>query len=451
MGSALLLNGLESGDSLLIYYGDSVSNGNEAYLGEGSDGKARYINAQWRIERSMLVSGGAKGAARFHTVPSLVYSYRQHVKTVPKEPNALKDKKATQHSVSFQLGADSTLTFGYLGGMGFVFEREDRLFGNQVSRTLSSGNADSLIENNQDHDGTGAEMSHQLAVPLGEAVVLSYDYSIARMSITYPNWYLDPADPGDTVRFGGDNDQLNQEHTVGVELPGSDTWGLRLRGRFAKQILNYIRSSRSSRNNTDREYLVEALLDLMPRDFLSIGEHLSAETYATEYMFPEAYLLDPPPYRRKFASVLCAEWTVSPLVTVGGEWTQLFYDQGQWCSPEYFPPDSAVRTGYGQQYKTTEYKVSLFARLTLDWLQGECGGQVGDIYPQVFRSGRFVLDRNQEEGYVLEPYMELLAAFVERYEIMARVKPRLELMKNNGGGWGVHDYWDLGLVARARF
>ena len=170
IGSALLIRGLPTGDSLFILYADSLINGKDAALGQGQDGKTRYTNIAQRMERSYQVTGGLKGKQRLFLLPAMTYSLSRYTFANYSEANSLSDRRDANNTVNFMLATRPDFFIKYSGGLCIDWETEDRVPGGLSSLIANSdgSNLDSLRVSLNGYNGYKATMANYFSMDAGK-------------------------------------------------------------------------------------------------------------------------------------------------------------------------------------------------------------------------------------------------------------------------------------------
>jgi hypothetical protein len=102
LGSALFRHTLRSGDSVFVYYADTLTDGKERKW-SSNQGQQSFFNTPWRIDRSLQASGALRGREHLGFSPSIVYSYSQKSISYPTD-TFCNDVKILGNTVQFLLG-----------------------------------------------------------------------------------------------------------------------------------------------------------------------------------------------------------------------------------------------------------------------------------------------------------------------------------------------------------
>jgi hypothetical protein len=384
----------------------------------------------------------------------------------PDEPGLLGDRRNTLHTVDLLAQTDTLFPLAYRGGLKLEFEQEEKLFRSSVSDTLVSDttyrgtlrdglpsvdtivttNRDSLVKVNQDYQATAAVMEHELRLPMPNGMALWYSYQVSRRSVTYTN-------PRriDSLLNDGDYDRQRQLHEAGFCGVDNERWTADLVLRYSRQVLNFVKATRSGQNSTDRTWLVQARLAYHRDSSLQVGEVLSAEANASEWQYPGVHQGPDgaPPFRRSFTSMLTGTWWITGGVGLRAAWQEAYWDQGRWYGSEYFSTVSGADTlrldYYAIERKSTQYKVllALLGR-PVEGVSVELGGSFGDIYDRTFvrRTGSY---RDLEPGnsYMVQPYLRFDWRMARHLRVAASIERYLDLYHDSArpGGWYEHWYW----------
>jgi hypothetical protein len=452
IGSGLLATGTQTGDSLFVYYGDSLSNGKEAYLGEGVDGTSRYTNTPWRIERSIQVMGGVRGRERFHLTPALVYGFSTNSITYP-TTNNLNDQKISRHFVNALGATDTSLNIFYNGGIRFGWEQYDKLFAADLGERADSYNRDSLSSNLGDYVEYAPRMDHQIGVKLPLNLLLGYKYALWRTYTEYPNFYLQDLD---TVENDNDKDRLMALHQVSVSTVDYDKWRVQLFGELSDYTLNYLRGGLSGANYNERRYAVGLNCTYAPLENLQFSEYGIAEARITDYQFKENHRepLARPPYSRSFRSVLEGTWKVNDHYIMTGKWTEKYDDDGYWYGSEYRRIDSLtglpekIPEYYAIVNKSIYYILEFSSIVPVSERLIFQGGLVfSDAYDREYKKGTYQI-KDYGRGYIIEPFIK---ASVSISKIMAEFHLRRTINTIDEEKWDPNRYWDFKLQVTGQF
>jgi hypothetical protein len=335
---ALLYAGFPSGDSCFAMYADSLTNGKDAFLGQ-AQGKPHFIDDPEKTERSYQISAGIRGRPRFWLVPGAVYSYNEHYLSYR---DVWGDKRNTDNSINLVLGTDSVFPVSYAGGIKIDWEREDKHSrssvdqGNSValSPELQLMNLEGKLASLDDYQAYRIEMINTVSKYFRNGIGAEYTSDISRYSKDYPVYYVSN---GDTIRPDPpqDNDLIvNRQKFTLVPIPSA--WGkASLFVEYSNNYRNYIKKEMSGNNEIDQLYRVGGNGNFIIAQRCTVSEAMSSDVKTTGYVFPETKRGSPPPYSRKWSSLLFLDWAVTPWLGLKTEWNEIYCDFGTWNAREY--------------------------------------------------------------------------------------------------------------------
>jgi hypothetical protein len=453
-GSALFAHNIGNGDSLFVFYGDSLSNGKERYWG-GSGGQQQYINSPWRIARSLQASGGFKLKERRGFLPAIVYSYTQNSVSYPTLAGALSDVRTSLQSLNFLVGTKEGFPVTYKGGIRVSWGTEDWLFGSDLSKAAASSQKsllqlDSLNAKLNNHQIYRAATDHYVELTLPRGDSLEYKLSVLRDSKTYTFTYTDQ---GRSISKPADEDAITLNNHLGVKLKRVYGLDAELYGEYSVTTLNYLKKELSAANQTEDGYSLGLNLMYKPSERFTLNERVKADAQVFDYFYKQSHLDDPPPYKRRFSSLCTGTWKINGLWELNGRWDESYYDDGVWNGSAYFDstrPQSLGVNYYAVKDKTTDYSVELGLAMVkklfhADTMHIEGGCRLHDVFARFFNGRTYEAD-DQGIGYLVEPFFELLFKY-RRFSLTGRVTRMFNTLDPDR--WIFRKNWDIHIVGQA--
>jgi hypothetical protein len=411
-GALLYQQGFSTGDSAFLYYTDSLSSGREGYLGE-----EKYINIKPKTSQSMQAIAAVKGRKRFRTVPALIYSFARYSVFYPEWLNLFNDKANSIHAVQLMATVDTLLLFNYSGGFKLEWEKEEKLYrSGSVGEFLTNNNSDSINAKVRDYDGLRISMRHELSRTFASGASIGYLYDISRYTKRYPNVFFSSPAAVDTFAAKDDNHWIIEQHRLQIHPLEREKFSLDFTGAFSKNTSIYLKKERSKANGTDRSYSVGMGVRYDPWSVIGFSENMIAIAKRTEFAFPAAHRDkdlngrpdDEAPMSRSFGSKFKTTGTLSPRVTLMGEWDAEYWDEGYWNGKEFFdtiPP--GFREVYAIDIKSLDWKVILSAAYAVPGqFKAETGAEFGDINYRTFKDAATGYSpSDQGIGYILTPFI----------------------------------------------
>ena len=461
IGQAQFFRDVPTGDTISVLYTDSLINGKDALMGEGTNGKSYFLNIPDRIERSYEIKGGIKGKYRFHLQPAFVYSFSRYSLNYqslnagsPERPN-LGDRRNTNQSVAFMLGNDPSFFINYSGGLRVNWENEEKLFGNKIDMTkpADSANIDTLKVKLNEYTGYKAAMDHTLSILSKSGRGLQYAFNISRYSKTFPNYYYQGAD---TTRNNSDQDWILQSHHLDIIPVSGDVGKITVSGAYSTNLRYYLKAEESAYNSVDYIYNIGITTMAKTSERFNLLYGLTAAAKRTEYEFPDQYAKVssiPPYYSRGITSDLTLSYSLTKSIFLTVEWPEHYQDEGAWYGRESI--DTTILTTdsaralftpyYGILRKQWNHRLSLTLGDTVDKpLQGQCGVSIERIVRTKYNvlQSVFIPD-NQGTKYVIVPYVAFNSKVGDHFSILLKLKRYIDTIDD--------DYWDFTLLFSARF
>ncbi len=388
---ALAYAGLPTGDSCFGLYTDSLTNGRDAFLGQ-DQGKPHFIDDPEKTERSYQLSAGIKGKPRFFLIPGAIYSYTQHYLAYP---GIWGDKTNTDNAANFVLGTDSLFPLSYSGGLRIEWETEvkhslsaeNRGSSVTLSPELQAMNLEGKLASLDDYRAYRIELLNTVSKYFRNGMGAEYTSDISRYSKDYPVYYVSN---GDTVRPDPplDNDIIvNRQKFTLVPIPAS--WGkASLFAEYSNNYTNYIKKQMSSNNAIDQLYRVGGSANFVVAQKCTVSEAMSSDVKTTSYVFPETKRGSPPPYSRKWTSLLFLDASATGWLNLKTEWKETYSDFGTWNAREYLDTAtlksasalSSYRDYYAIVDKSWEHGIKLTAEARFF---GDCQIDAGCSYQYI--------------------------------------------------------------------
>jgi hypothetical protein len=458
-GSALFAHGLGNGDSLFAYYGDSLSNGKENFWGSaGAGNRQQYVNTPWRIARSYLAAGGIKSKERFGFQPSVIYSFAENSVAYPTLQSVLSDVKERLHSLNFQLGTKSSLPVLYQGGLKISWGDEEWLFASDLSERAFSNRPptprqlDSLRIKLGDYGKYQAISDHALSITLPHELQVTYKLSAYRDSRTYTFSYkYDSNNDGipDTIRNNDDNDRITVNNHLGISRSQFHGMDAEVYGEYSTYTLNFLKKERSADNYTEDGFRLGLNLQYRPSERFFIDERISADAEISDFLYKQVHIdpFDPPPYKRRFASLFSTVWNPFDGWELHGRWVENLYDNGYWYGREYRKKDAQRETGdfYAIENKTIDYTLEAGCAMVRTIFRLEGGCLFREIYDQRFEENVYRTSR-LTEGHVVEPYTEFRLKY-RSFSLKGRVTRMIRTRAEDI--WQFRKNWDITIMGSA--
>jgi hypothetical protein len=442
LGSALFAHKLKSGDSIFAYYGDSLSNGKEAYLSTSSSGGSQgYLSSPWRIARSLQAAAGIKGAERFNLQPAFYYSYTDKSVQYPSNDSIPSDVRDQLQTFSFMLSSDSAAHLIYRGGLRLTMGNEVWLFDQDFSRFQSrsySWNHQDTIDATakmQDHQIYIAAADQYLGLKLSRDWILEYKLSAFRDSKTYQPF------AGDTNH--NTNDRITINNHLDLALGGTGAWTGSIYGEYATYTVNYLDAQQSGQNSIQTGYRCGLEVKFQPSDRLQLNERMGADAEITDWMWEQVHInpTDLPPYQRTASSNFSWKWDCSRRVELTGRWTETYADNGVWVGSQFISPGKAdsMRTNYyGINFKSLDNAVESGVALIRAWGRAEVGCKVQDNFNMQIEDT--AAKYNVTPAKIIEPYIDVRVQY-HRVSLIGKVVRMINI--------GSTDAWNINIVGQA--
>lgn len=426
-GSALLNRVFPMDDSLFVFCSDTFAYGNEASLSQTTGRRALYQDRPTARANELIAGLGFRGRERLRISPSVAVVYTDDQIAYPGETPGFRDDLSERNTSL----------------IGIVETQELPLAQYSGSVLLDIGVTDWRVRNREDHEALGFRMKHRLSKTFSTGLGYSYAAHAARQSRTYPE--------GD-----GDDDRVQIRHDLELSVAPRSSWEVRLFGGYSKDVVSYVRGTRSGLNMTDSSILVGVSGKLSLGDAISLRDTVGAQTTMARYHFPDVHIGDPPPYSRLVYSRLSFVWQVLSTVNLELRWLASYDDHGSWNGEQYFDTamiDSVGRFGfYGIDEKTFEQTIRLGATVELrEGIAVTAGVEYNDVYLRgwdLSRESYEVIDLDY--GYRFAPSVGFRGTVMRNVLLRAVVEPVLYFEEDDGGTLTVgrkHLDFRLGLQA----
>jgi len=458
MGSVLAAEQLQSGDSIFIYAGDSLSNGKELYLGE-SEGNTIYKPTPWNINHSMSAATGLKMKERLGFVPAAFYRFNLKSTSYPSDRFSLNDVKTVANSLNFQLSTSEIYFFDYSGGIEISWEDEDWLFTKKLGTALNTqvvADSQTIIENMQikanvnDKNSIVSKTDHYFLIKFPRNFFLDYALGVNRDARMYNNHYLSG---GEKTWNHNESDNVRILHHAGLFYEEEKKVHLELYGDYKKTYSYYYRKERSGESRIRQGYKIGSRI-LYSNNRFSIDEELYAECDITDYKFPYAhkdtldFYFDPPPYSRRVSSVMRTKWSIREDFHLTGMWIETYSDFGKWYGREYFEEEIS-KEYYAIESKTIDYLIQAGIEIDFDKISFSSACSFRDIYYRSydFKSDSYTIE-DLGDGYIFEPSMKL-THYSDKLRLQMSVGRRINTKDDSK--WDFKKNWDIAFIAEGRF
>ncbi len=446
---------LETGDSLFVYYADSLTRGQLGTFAEFRD----YTQDR-RTSRSLMGMAALKGKNRLHLDPFLVYSFSQNSDWYPEELELYRDRRGRTHATSIGYSSDSVWSISWSGGLGLRWITEDKVFRTKVQGIGPNGEVsdrtdrDAVWADIRDSRGFEAYFNQHFEKLWFDRFGLRYDFTISRRSRRYPKTYLDGAE----IQAEDDYNITSEEHRVtAIPFKGENT-EISIYGYYGKNTSVYLKKERSADNTIDTTYRIGIDVETGTGPNLNAVGHVWMEVKRTQHQFPEIYRAtvseripdNPPAYFRKYTLEVEPSWTMREGLILQSGVRTVYWDDGYWNDPAYF---DSTWTGFREEYKiqkkSFEYSVDMELGIQpISFLEISGGFRFGDIYYRVFDgfSGEYAAN-DLLEGHRLEPGIGIRLLH-KKVSLSGRAKYTVhDLFNRVDGQHG--DFWNVAAVIEA--
>jgi hypothetical protein len=443
MGNVLYANELGTGDSLIFYLSDSLSNGRESYLNQGTT----FTTSPWRILHCFSVSGGIAGEERLGFKPSGYYTYSLRTTKYPSGTELYSDMKSMGNNVGFQLSTNNRYFCNYYGGIVIGWNNQNWMYNDvHINSRIMKGNvSDSLLAaaNNNDNLTFTAQMDHTVEIPLIWKFSLLYHMQVSRESKNYGNYFLYTGNGRlDTMWNQLERDGVEKLHHL--ELARRDS-GLVQGGvycDYGKSLLYYLRKEWSGTSRIRRTMKVGGFLTVMVGKFF-INEDISFQGEKSDFVFKTVHSepYNRPPQQRDFHSVLSGSWKFNETFKIFSSWDERYGDDGLWYGREYILDSTLAGDYYAIQNKTNDYIISIHLELSLSKMNIFIGGSFRDIYHLRYsKTDKGYVPSLVGEGYLYEPFIEGQAKLAGFY-IKGKIKRNFNTI--DPARWKRDENWDM--------
>ncbi|KMQ51021.1 hypothetical protein CHISP_2163 [Chitinispirillum alkaliphilum] len=433
-GSVLSAIEIGSGDSILLFYGDTLFNGKEGYIGESVEG-VTMINTPWKIERNSRFSAGVRLQERASLSSAFWYGFSLNDLRYPSD-DRMWDGHLKRHNVGTQVGTDPALDFGISGDFRIEWREFER---NRSAVDSSLQNRSVMTEYNP---RLNISLHGELPVP----VRARYDYMVSRVLTEFPVLQAETA-------LRNDRDRLTSSHRLSFSTEELSGFVGELYGELTYYTLQFLRSHQSSRNRSEDGQRLGLVLNYESQWGIGISEHISAEAKKSDHHFREFHThpfnFNPPWYSRGFSSLTALDWVISELYAISLQWNKRYSDYGYWYGREYMvnmPEDTINRTDFyaiaGKSVMQSLDFSFLFRKDDLNAQLGVKGIEIHDrIWDQVYGTGK--------KGYIIEPYIRANKAFGESLGMSLLLSHTAVIGKT--GFLGESGIWDVNLLFEGGF
>jgi hypothetical protein len=446
MGNMLFTNDLGSGDSIVFFVSDSLSNGSESYLNQGTT----FTTSPWRILHNFTVSSGLKCAERLGFRPSGYYQYTLRTLKYPAGTELYSDMKSQNHKAGLQLSTENRFFFNYVGGIDLGWNDQNWMYNDKnINKHIRKGSvADSLLAaaDNNDNLMFIAQMNHDVSIPLLWKFCLLYNFQISRESKNYKNYFI--------YSNGSDIDSMwNQFERDGVEklhhLEISRKDSCLIQGGvycdFGKVSIHNLRKEMSGASCDRRTMKMGGMLTFSLGK-LYINEDIFFQGEKTEYVFKEVHS-EPskrPPQQRDFHSLMTGAWIFNDIFRLVCKWDQRYKDDGRWYGREYMLEETQKGNFYAIENKNTDYILSMRLEMETSGMNLSAGGLFRDTYHLFYNTKDTAYIPDQVgEGYFFEPYIEGAASL---YGFFVKGKVKRNFNTIDPERWNKYENWDISLL-----
>ncbi|MFW6220862.1 MAG: hypothetical protein ACOC4C_00210 [Fibrobacterota bacterium] len=390
---------IHSGDSLFAFFGDTVSDGNDAFLSQGIDQWGGYINSPRTLEHSLQFTGGVKGVERNGIKPAFHYSFNQYSLQYPTDKDLLNDVRNRMHRVALGLQSSEILDIDYRGNIFFCWEEDDKLFNLE-----SIDDRSEQIVNIRDYDVFSTEMNHSLSKTWANNLGFDYSLHLSRYLRQYPLTYTSGSD---TLESNDDYDEVVKKHDLSISVLPFEKVHVDLIGGYAVNYLFLLKAEQSDRSYIDRRYEVGLRAEFKLSESFIVEEELMASTDQKEFKF-KLNRGRFPEYSRTMFSDLKAKWNISDSWSLQCQWVRSDWDNGYWDAAEYRDTiiDTLARDDYyAIQYKSTDQTVIVTADCLInEYFKIRGGCEFRDVYFREFRNGEYIIN-DLGAGYFAGPFI----------------------------------------------
>lgn len=452
MGNALYTKEIGLGDSIVIHISDSLSNGKESYLNQGT----MFTTSPWRILHNFSITGGIKSAERLGFRLLGYYRYNYRTITYPSGTDLYNDMKGKNNKATLLLSTQNRYFFNYNGGIELGWNDQDWMYKNKNIKTRiikSDGNDNSLVAaenrekmlataNNKDNLTFAANMEHNVIVPLLYKFSLYYNFRIFRESKKYSNYYL-LIDHGraDTIRNQLESDWVDNFHHI--ELSRRDSNSMLQCGTYCdygKVVMHNLRKSLSGISNTRKNMKIGGFVSLSLNK-LHLSEELFLQGQKFDYIFKKLHTKPSarPQQQRDFYSMLSGSWTFNDNVKLVCSWNERYGDDGRWYGKEYVIDGDEKSDYYAIQTKKNDCAITMHIETAFTHFKILAGGTFRDTYNKSFDADDSIYVPVLE-GYRYIPFIEcetMLSGFYFKFKIKRdfnTVDPEL---------WNKYKNWDF--------
>jgi len=403
--------GSRSNDSIYFMAGDSVSNGKELY-GAGSN-STLYSTTPWKVNHNFSLTGAIRGKERFFLRPAALYSYSLKNIKYPSQPDLLDDMRINKNNLTLQAATEGDRKITYSGGISFEWDNTDWIYNADArdisSDTTASGEKKRAV-NLGDFDEFITKTDHDILLNLPYGFALNYQLHCAKNSKKYPYSYINGKH--DTISNSNENDRVMIQNHGGILFTKDSVAALELYAEAIKNYQYYYRKERSGESMVSNETRIGCNAQFAFSKF-AIDETFFAVSDKGDYKFKNVHKgvnFDPPPYSRKFSSLMIVKWFVSDRWTVTGKWNEVYFDYGKWYGKAYSDNTVTIdKNAYAIESKSTDYTLQLLAGYTGNKIEFDAGVLFRDNYLRVydFTDSTYRTPENQSEDFLIEPSVRL--------------------------------------------
>jgi hypothetical protein len=451
MGNALYTNDLGSGDSIVIYISDSISNGKESYLNQGTT----FTTSPWRILHNFSMTGGIKGAERLGFRPSGYYSYNFRTIKYPAGTDLYNDLKGKVNKVGLQISTQNRYFFNYNGGIEMGWSDQDWMYNskNIKTRIVKYIGKDSLLNvteikekmlataNNKDNQTFTASMDHNVVIPLLWKCNLLYDFQISRESKNYGNYYVYIEDGRvDTIRNQLESDGVDKFHHLEISRRDSSMFQGGAYCDYGKVAMYNLRKSLSGISNIRKSMKIGGFASFSLNK-LYLSEDIFFQGQKFDYIFKKLHT-EPskrPQQQRDFYSLLSGAWTFNDNVTLLCSWNERYGDDGKWYGKEYVLDENEKKDYYAIQTKKNDYMVTMHIEMNFSYISFSAGGSFRDTYSQSYDAEDSVYIPVLE-GYEYMPFLEC-ETILSGFHLKLKIKRDFNTVDPER--WSKYKNWDI--------